>query len=326
MTVGEVGARVATTSEAGPWIRPPALRPGGCIGIVAPAGPPDRAAIDVGVAALRARGFECRVGDHVFAQNGLFAGTDADRAADLAAMLSDPEIGAVVCARGGYGSTRLLPLWDPGFLAARPKALVGFSDITALHAACARFGLVSFHGAMVADLSLEGAGATNLDALLRALCDPAPLGTPPWPAECTPRVLCPGTARGRIVGGNLSLLAATLGTPWELDTAGRLLLLEDTHEPAYSLDRYLVQLTQAGKLAAAAGFLIGELAKCGAPPGGGEPLSVFAEHLVPLGKACVAGLPLGHGVVRWTLPLGVEAVLDTAGGGLCIVESAVAAG
>ncbi len=314
---------MAAAADAGPWIRPPALRPGGCIGIVAPASAPDPAAVDAGVAALRARGFECRLAPHVFARDGLCAGSDAHRASDLAAMLADPEIGAVVCARGGYGSMRLLPLWDAGELLARPKALVGFSDITALHAACARVGLVSLHGAMITDLALEGPGAANLDALLRVLCDPAPLGLPSWPQAAPGHVLFPGVARGRIVGGNLSLVAATLGTPWELDTAGRLLLLEDTHEPAYRLDRYLVQLEQAGKLRAAAGFLIGELAACRPSAGGVEPLGVFAQHLRPLGKACLAGLPLGHGELRWTLPLGVEAVLDTAGGGLRVLESAV---
>ena len=316
---------MATTPETRPWIRPPVLRAGGCIGIVAPAAPPDPAGIDSGVAALRARGFECRIAPHVFAHHGLCAGADADRAADLAAMLDDPGIDAVVCARGGYGSMRLLPLWDVGSLRDRPKALVGFSDITALHAACARSCLVSLHGAMIGDLALEGPGAINLDALLRALCDPSPLGIPPWPLGSAPQVLCPGVARGRIVGGNLSLLAATLGTPWELDTEGRLLLLEDTREPAYRLDRYLVQLEQAGKLRAAAGFLIGELAQCRPSPGGVEPLAVFAEHLLPLGKACLAGLPLGHGALRWTVPLGVEAELDTAAGGLCVLESAVVA-
>ena len=303
------------------WRRPPALRPGGVIGVAAPAGPPRAAALANGLGALRAAGFEVALAPGLLERRGYLAGDDARRAADLMALLSDPAVDAVVCARGGYGAMRMLPYCDLRPLRRRPKALVGFSDITALHLALGAHGLVSFHGPMV-ESPAGGFPAANLEGLLRALTERAPLGAlrPPEGAPI-PRRLSPGTARGPLIGGNLTLLAASLGTPWEIRTEGCIVLLEDTGETPYRLDRYLTQLCLAGKLQEAAGFAIGELVDCG--EGAPGPLDVFAECLVPLGKPILADLPLGHGPSRWTVPLGVEVELDADNGTLTVLQSAV---
>jgi muramoyltetrapeptide carboxypeptidase len=309
---------------ARPWLKPRVLGPGAVLGVVAPAGPVQASRLAAGLRALRAAGFEVVLAPGLLERRGYLAGEDGLRAEGLVALLSDPGVDAVLCARGGYGAMRLLPSCTPELLRRHPKALVGFSDITALHLAWARAGVVSFHGPVV-ECDPQGMPPPNLAGLVRALTDPAPLGPLPSPPGAPrPRALHPGRARGRLVGGNLSLLCATLGTPWEVQTAGRLLLLEDVGEPAYRLDRYLTQLWLAGKLQAASGFVLGELQGCGRDEE--EALAVFAERLTPLGRPILANLPLGHGSVRLTLPLGVQAEVDADRGHLVLLEAGVEAG
>ncbi len=289
--------------------------------MAAPAGPPRAAALADGLGALRGAGFEVVLAPGLLERRGYLAGEDAARAADLMALLSDPTVDAVICARGGYGTMRMLPYCDLRPLRRRPKALVGFSDITALHLALAAQGLVSFHGPMVENPA-GGFPSANLDGLLRALTEPAPLGTLAVPEGApAPRRLWRGRARGPLVGGNLTLLAASIGTAWEICTEGCIVLLEDTGETPYRLDRYLTQLWLAGKLQAAAGFAIGELIDCG--EGSPDPLDVFAERLTPLGKPILADLPLGHGPWRLTVPLGVEVELDADNGTLSVLHAAL---
>lgn len=306
------------------WRRPPPLAAGGVIGVCAPSGPVNAERLEAGLAWLRAAGFRPRLAPHLYARAAYLAGTDAERAADLRALLADPGVDAVVCARGGYGAMRLLPELDLGVARAAPKPLVGFSDITALHLAWAAAGLVSFHGPVLED-SASPDGAFNRQALVAALegtAWPGQLPTPPdIPAPCT---LHDGVVRGRLVGGNLSLIVALLGTPYALNTRGAVLLLEDVHEPPYRLDRYLTQLWLAGKLQAAAGFVIGELVGCEAEGDGPDALTVLADRLTPLGKPCAAGFCLGHGRYRLTVPLGVAVELDAGRPALTILESGLA--
>ena len=301
---------------------PPALPPGGVIGVAAPSGPVDAARLANGLALLHGAGFEVALAPGLLERRAYLAGDDRARAADLRALLADPGVDAVICARGGYGAMRLLAYCDFAALRRSPKALAGFSDATALHLAFAAQGLVSFHGPMLECRASEAAAA-NLDELLRVLRGEPALG-PSGRAERAPQRICPGRARGAVVGGNLTLVAASLGTPWEIDATGRLLLLEDVGEPPYRLDRYLTQLEAAGKLAAAAGFLIGELAGCEGAPGDPAPLQVFAERLQPLGRPCLADLPFGHGARKRTLPLGVQAELDADAGCLRLLQPATA--
>lgn len=296
---------------------PVAVPAGGVVGVCAPAGRvrPDRFA--AGLAALRGAGFHLVVGRHVFATHPrlpYLAGDDDERLADLQALLDDPGVDAVVAARGGYGVTRLLARLDLSALRRHPKPVVGFSDLTALHLALARAHLVSFHGPMIEADPAVGPADADVERLIRALTDPRPL-----PAIEGGQTLIPGVASGRLVGGNLSLIAATLGTPWEVRTVGAVVLLEDVDEPAYRLDRLLTQLLAAGKLQAAAAVAAGEFAGCEAAE------VVLRDRLAGIGVPCVFGLPFGHGRARPVLPLGVEARLDAGAGRLEPIAPALAA-
>lgn len=316
--------RGADAAEAGP-VLPRPLPLGGVVGVCAPAGPVNARRLAAGLEGLRRAGLRPVLAPHLLHRQGHLGGDDRARAADLNALLADPAVDAVLCARGGYGAMRILPLLDLAAAASRPKPFVGYSDVTVLHLAFAAAGLVSFHGPVVEEGD-QPAAETNRAALLRALTDGTPLGrlVPP-PGAPRPRTLVPGRARGRLVGGNLSLLAATLGTAWEVDTRGALLLLEDVREEPYRVDRYLTQLWLAGKLQAAVGFVLGEFVDCAPSDGDGPGVAdVLAERLVPLGKPAAADFCLGHGPVNLTVPLGVPAELDADEPALCFPEPALA--
>ena len=301
--------------------KPPPLRAGDRVALVAPAGPVAAAALDRAVARVRAWGFRPEIGRHVHAQRGFLAGADAVRRADLAWALGDPTIRAVLPLRGGYGTARLLPELELEAFSRDPKILVGFSDLTALHLALDRLGVVTFHGPMPA---VGEWTAYDTDLFRRVLTDPAPLASYPWPPEREPLVLNPGAAVGRVVGGNLSVVVSSLGTPWEIQTRGRLLLLEEIGESPYRLDRYLNQLRQAGKLTDLRGVLLGDFA--GLPPAeAAAALEVCREYFMPLGCPVLADLPLGHGPYRATLPLGTQVRLDADRGLLSLEEGALAA-
>lgn len=294
---------------------PAPVPPGGTIGVCAPAGPvlPERLA--VGLRALRQAGFRLVLTPRLFARSTdlpYLAGDDADRLRDLQALLDDPRIDAVIAARGGYGVMRLLGRLDLRRLRAAPKPVVGFSDLTALHLALGRAGVVSFHGPMIEADPETGFGEPNLERLVRALTDPRPL--PPLEGAAP---VVPGRAQGRLVGGNLTLLAASLGTPWEPDTRGAILLVEDVDEPAYRLDRCLTQLIAAGALQRAAAVAAGEFAAC---PGAEL---VLRERLGALGLPSALGFPFGHGRERAVLPLGVAARLDAGAGRLAFAAPAL---
>lgn len=299
-----------------------AVPPRGVLGVCAPAGPVNVERLESGLTGLSERGFELRLAPHLFERHGYLAGEDALRLRDLCTLWADPEVDAILCARGGYGVMRLLPQLDRARLERTPKALVGFSDITALHGLLARKGIVSFHGPMV-EAPAGGIPPGDMDALERALTHTEPLGVIAWPSDGPqPVCLTPGRCEGPLVGGNLSLLAAMSGTPWALRAAGCLLLLEDVGERPYALDRYMTQLRLAGLLDAAAGFLVGELVDCGGRPEEPTALAVIAERLAPFGKPCLANLPVAHGRRCLTLPLGVRVALDAEAARLEFLEAA----
>lgn len=293
--------------------KPPPLRPGDRIGVVAPAGAIEAAAVTAGVRILEQAGYEVRLGDSVFKRVGYLAGNDAERAADLMAMFDDPEVDAVIAARGGYGSGRLLPHLDLEVIRRRPKIFVGYSDLTFLLMRLVQdAGLVSFHGPMLAGLAQHRDGARALLALLSG-------DRSSWNLTAA-EIVQPGTAEGILVGGCLSVLVSTLGTPYEIQTAGRLLFLEDVNEKPYRVDRMLTHLRQAGKLEEVAGVVFGEMPGCVADPN--EAVTVrdaiaqaFANDPFPV----VFGLPTGHGDGTVTLPLGIRARL--AGERLTLLES-----
>lgn len=284
-------------------IRPPRLSRGAVVGIAAPASAFDREELERGCRALEALGFRPRLPEGLFSVRDGFAGDDAHRARLLERLFADPEIEAVLCARGGWGSLRILPLLDYAAIASRPKALVGFSDATALLAAVfARAGLVVFHGPMVCGLA-EAARRTRT-GLLEALCSGEPLSIRLLRRD----VLRPGRAEGRLAGGNLTTLCHLVGTPFAPDFRGCLLFLEDRGEAAYRIDRMLTQMRLAGMLAGVRGVLLGSFRDCGpAEEIVRIVLQAFGDRRLPI----VAGLPAGHGEPNRTLPLGTRARLDT---------------
>jgi muramoyltetrapeptide carboxypeptidase len=296
--------------------KPPALHPGDLIGVVAPGAAVDAAAVQAGVRVLEQAGYRVRVGASVDKRAGYLAGSDAERAADLAAMFADAEVRAIIAARGGYGSGRLLSLFDPAVARQHPKSFVGFSDCTFLLTQLVqRAALVAFHGPMVVGLEQNRDGAAALLGLLSG--DRAP-----WNMSAA-AIIQPGTAEGMIIGGCLSILVATLGTPYAVHTTDRLLFIEDVNEKPYRIDRMLTQLRQAGKLNDLAGVIVGEMAGCTSGPeevvGVGDVIrDAFAAARYPV----VFGLSAGHGCGATTLPLGIRARL--AGERLTLLESPVA--
>lgn len=296
--------------------KPAALRAGDLIGVVAPGAAVEERAVQAGARVLEQAGYRVRIGESVLKRDGYLAGREADRLADLVGMFEDPEVRAIVAARGGYGSGRLLPLFDPAVAQQHAKIFVGYSDLTFLLTQLVqRAALVAFHGPMLADLDKNLDGAAALLGLLSG-------DRGGWNLSAS-KIIQPGTAEGVIVGGCLSILVAALGTPYALDTAGRLLFLEDVNEKPYRIDRMLTQLRQAGKLDDVAGVIFGEMAGCVSAPD--EKVSVcdvirdaFAGARFPV----VFGLSTGHGSGATTLPLGIRARL--AGERLSLLESPVA--
>lgn len=296
-----------------------ALPPGGAIGIVNPSSPVEPERLEAGVAALEARGFRAAVAPHVHDRDGHHAGTPAARAADFYSFYADPAIDVVWCARGGSSACRLWPLLDWDALAALPpKMTVGYSDTTSLLIPLTRrVGTVALHGPLVFELG--GLAADVLDWQFRLLQDPTPAGLVPGRA---PDTLVPGVAEGALCGGCLSLVTATLGTPYQIDATGKLLLLEDIGEAPHRIERMLVQLAQAGVLESAAGFVIGQATD--SDEAGTLPLrQIWADLLVPYDKPAVLGFPFGHVTPNYALPLGVRARLDADAGTLTLLESAV---
>jgi len=296
-------------------IKPPALCPGDTIGIAAPASPFDREAFEQGVEVLQAMGFNVKIPDNLFKREGYLAGSDAERAALLMDLFCDGEVRAVLCARGGFGSMRLLPFLDFEAMGNHPKILVGFSDVTALLVSLYRkCGLVTFHGPMMTTLA-KGSQATS-DALMAAITAHSPLVLTP----SRPVVLNPGHAAGPVIGGNLSTLSHLMGTPFELVLEGHLLFLEERGEAPYRIDRMLSQLHLGGRLDRVAGVILGSFEDCGAlEEVYGIVKGVFQNRPVPV----LAGFDIGHGEDNVTLPLGLWADLDTEDSDLRFLEPAV---
>jgi len=319
----------APPKDAAPsLIKPPRLKEGDTIGMVLPASMSFEADnIGRGREQLEALGFRVKLGAHVLGRNGYLAGEDRDRAADINAMFGDAEVAGISCFTGGWGTPRLLPYLDYALIRRNPKVLIGFSDITGLlNAVHRKTGLVTFHGPN-ADSLYEPYTLANFR---RAVISNEPIGLLPNPPKRETDLidrdnrvitLRGGKASGRLVGGNLTLIASMTGTPYEIDTNGAILFLEDTHEELYRVDRMLTQLWLAGKLDGIAGFVFGRCTDC--PVNGpsfslGEILRERFSH-VP----SISGLSFGHIEKKLTLPIGVRATLDADAGTLTIEESAV---
>lgn len=331
--------------------KPPRLKPGDLVAVVSPAGPVPHARLLRGVRELERLGLRVRLGANVLARTRYLAGDDVRRAVDLLSLWAHPEVKAVFAARGGYGTVRIIDALTPEFLARHPKIFCGFSDNTTIHLACARAGLVSFHGPMAGWDLAEGpgrGGRTPAAArrLLAASDRPSTKARPgvtrsggydeasfraflfgedargftlvPPAAE----TLVPGRARGRLAGGCLSLIASSAGCREQLDARGAILLLEDVIEPPFRVDRMLTHLRRSGLLDGVRGIVLGDFPACHPPKEAGFTLAdVLRDRLGDLGVPVVWRFPYGHTArPALTLPLGVRATLEATRRPRLIVE------
>lgn len=300
-------------------IRPPRLRSGDVIRVVAPSGPVPRAGFMAGVERLAAR-YDVRYDEGLFSRQGYLAGDDERRLGELRSALLDPAARAVHMARGGYGLGRILPFLDPEWLRARPVPLVGFSDGTTLLAYAARAGVVAVHGPVVTQLG--GLPAGDGLGLIRLLEEPDP-GILLAELE----VLVPGRARGRLIGGNLEVFSRLVGTPFLPDVSDAILLIEDLGERPYRVDRLLTHLDLAGVFSAVQGVVVGDFSGCVEPEAtrANSPTAseVIEERLGRLAIPVVTGAAVGHGSRNVAVPLGALVELDALNGTLTALEGAV---
>jgi muramoyltetrapeptide carboxypeptidase len=305
---------------------PKALKPGDTIGMIGPSGSfKDQTMVERSAVAIAAQGFKVVVGESCRRKYGYLASPDELRASDIGRFFADPAIDGIICMKGGYGTPRILDLVDYATVAANPKVFAGYSDITGLHLAFQRFaGFPTFHSPM--GISMDGVFDDVSAASWRAaLMTAAPLGKLLPLPPAAPKALVGGNARGQLVGGNLSLVAALTGTPYALVPDGAIIFLEDIDEEPYRIDRMLTQLRLAGVFERCAGVVLGHWTHCD-PKDPERSLTleqVFADVIVSAGKPVIAGFAAGHSVPTHSFPLGVEAVLDADAGTLELVEPAL---
>jgi len=315
-------------------IKPPRLKRGDTIGIITPAsGIVNSGDLREGIENLESLGFKVKLGSHIRERRGYLAGGDEQRLIDLHTMFSDPEVNAIMTLRGGYGVMRILDRIDYKLIKANPKILIGYSDITALHLGIhALTGLVTFHGPMATSTFtaytrhyFETTLMSNHEVGLIEHPDPGDTLHP----TAHFNTLHGGKATGPLVGGNLTLMTALLGTPFDCDTKEKIVFIEEVSEEPYAIDRMLTQLLLAQKLQHAAGIVIDGCKKCGVSdykPSFTNSLGVeevFEDRLGDLAIPTVFGFSIGHIADKPTLPLGVQATLDADKRTLCINESAV---
>lgn len=328
-------ALAAAPPAAAPLLKPKALKPGDTVGLITPStyvSDPDR--LLLASRTIEYFGLKPKMGRNVGKRNGYLGGTVAERLDDLHAMFADPDVKAIFAIRGGYGSEHLLDRIDYNLIRRNPKIFLGYSDITALHLAINKHaGLLTFHG----PVTLSRFTNYTQGWFKKALFEAQPIGEVTNPPESNPlrpahpmRTVRPGKARGTLIGGNLSLIATTMGTPYEVDTRGRIFFIEDVEEQPYSVDRMLTQLRLGGKFDQAAGVIFGECNGC--RPREFQPSfesnfsigEVLDNILGGLKIPVLSGLTIGHTDDQITLPEGVMATLDADGQKLTIEESATA--
>ncbi|HTS88187.1 MAG TPA: LD-carboxypeptidase [Gemmatimonadales bacterium] len=311
-------------------IRPPRLRAGSRVALLAPSGPlSERDDLTRALELCRAFQFEPIAGTHALERHGYLAGEDDARLADLNQALNDPSVDAIWCLRGGYGVTRILDRVETEGFVRRPKVVIGFSDVTALLLALHESaGVVTYHGPMSrSPLSLFS--RRHFELVLTRVGAPGLMGNPPTPSGVTvpraPRIVAlhPGVAEGPLVGGNLTLLMALAGTRHFPDLTGALLFLEDVGEDLYRIDRHLAHLRMLGALDRLAGVIAGQFTEMRRGTGDGGALAldeVLGTYLTPLGIPVAMGFPIGHIEDQWTLPIGVRARLDAGAGEVEILD------
>ena len=317
-----VSTRAESLADSGtkPVVKPRRLAKGNTIGLIAPA---SNAAEDedirIAMDIITSLGFTVKPGEHLFARNQYLAGTDRQRADDMNRMFADDEVDAIFCLRGGYGTTRILPYLDYASIAANPKVLLGYSDITGvLTAIQVKTGLVGFHGP-IATQNFTDYTLNEFKKVLMRPREPMRIaGPPPFAAEegrvdqeNRLTIIKGGVARGRLLGGNLSLLCAVMGSEFEPDFRGRILFLEDVSEAPYRVDRMLTHLWLAGKLQQVAGIAFGKFTETEGDNGNTFSMEeVLRDRCAPLGVPVVRGFMIGHVPDQTVVPIGIEAELD----------------
>lgn len=322
---------LAALQPAGAVQRPRRLRAGDTVGIVDPASATwDPVDVDIVVESLAALGLKARLGAHLLDRHGYLAGTDEARASDVMAMFADPEVQAVHALRGGWGCARLLPHLDFDVIGRHPKILLGYSDLTALLLPVhAKTGLVTFHG-------MNGSSEWNrfnVDWFRRVLMEgeavtmrnPIDAGELLAPVENRIRTITPGVARGRLLGGNLTVLSSLVGTGLLPDFRGAILFLEDVQEAPYRIDRMLTQLALAGILRQVRAVIWGRCTRCSPGEGFGSLTigDILRHHVEPLGVPAWEGAQIGHIPRQFIMPIGVEAEVDATAGTIRLLEPAV---
>jgi muramoyltetrapeptide carboxypeptidase len=313
--------------------KPNRLSAGDCIGVISPASPPHgekKEQYGRGLQYLLDRGYRVKEGRHVFKEYGYLAGTDEERIDDLNAMVSDPHVNAIICSRGGYGTPRLLDKIDYAAVKKHPKILVGYSDITCLQLALyAKTGLVSFSGPMVAVEMGKGIQPLTEETFWPLLTSTRRLSMKAHVEGMAPTVYRRGSAEGRLLGGCLSLIAPLLGTPYQPNFKGAILVLEDIGEEVYGIDRYLVQLKYAGVLKQIAGLVLGQFLDTVDPDKTSPDLTleqVIREYTQDLRIPILANFPYGHNDTKYTMPIGCRVRLDASRKTLTMLEAGVIRG
>ncbi|MFZ5516875.1 MAG: S66 peptidase family protein [Candidatus Zhuqueibacterota bacterium] len=315
-------------------IKPGRLSPGDTVGLIAPASAAfEPATIREGVETLQSLGYRVKVGEHIDQKYGYLAGSDKNRVDDLHRMFEDESVTAIFALRGGYGSMRLLNLIDYQLIRKHPKIFIGYSDITSLNLGIfAQTGLITFHG----PVAISSFSKYTLKYFTHICSSPDPVGLIEHPAPDNAlrptahlNTIRPGKAAGRLIGGNLTLLTALLGTPYDVDTAGAILFLEETGEEPYDIDRMLTQLILSGKLSRVAGVMFDRCPDC--QPSEYKPAfsstfsleEVLIDRLSQLDCPVLYGLNLGHEADKPTLPNGIQVTLDATNKTLSFDEGAV---
>ena len=322
----------ASPDRSAPRRTAPRLRPGDTVGLIAPAGlVADRFGIEGVVATIEAMGLKAKAAPGILAREGYLAGSDEERAAAINAMYADDEVRAIFAVRGGWGSQRLLPLLDYEAIRAHPKLLVGSSDVTALHLALARYGAVpSIHGPNGShswpQVAWDAFRALAFEAATPTYAVPLSGGAGLTAGRPAIHTFRSGTARGTLLGGNLSVLCAMVGTPYLPDFDGAILFLEDVNEAEYRIDRLLTQLAQSGLLKRVAGVVFGQCTNCRNPDsayGNFTLYEVLDHHFRPLGVPAFQGLRFGHIADHLSIPVGCRAEMDAGAGTLRLLEPVV---
>lgn len=312
-------------------IIPSALKAGDTIGLVCPAHPiVSQVDLDIIRETLQALGFKVKIGKHIDNRYGYLAGSDMERATDLLSMFKDKSVNGILAIHGGWGCARILPYLDFEIIKSNPKVLIGYSDITALlNAIYTKTGLVTFHGPVASStwnsFTVSHFKQLLIEAETPSLQNPIKIGDNLVQTQDRIQTLNPGKAKGILVGGNLTVLSAMVGSPFLPDFKGKILFLEDVGEAVYRIDRMLTHLKIAGILQQISGFVWGKCTRCEPSEGYGSLTfdQIFDDHIKPLGIPAFSGSMIGHITDKFTIPVGAEAEIDSTLGTIKITKPAV---